>query len=119
MERVLTRSITQQSINRSQENDSRNPLRAGSFIPRMIRRFNELDPEERSITEAGTMSEEQRWKEHKRNVRNKIQWKRLGTPENWPENRADALLDRGDEIYGLGIDSSTTDSDSEPGLATT
>ena len=119
MERVVTRSITQQSINRSQENDSRNSLRAGSFIPRMIRRFNELDPEERSITEAGTMSEEQRWKEHKRNVRNKIQWKRLGTPENWPENRADALLDRGDEIYGLGIDSSTTDSDSEPGPATT
>ena len=36
MERVVTRSITQQVINRYQENDSRSTPRAGRFIIRMV-----------------------------------------------------------------------------------
>ena len=110
MERVVTRSLTQQSINRSQENDSRNALRAGSFIPRMVRKFNDLPQEERMLPDLGSQTEEERWAEHKLNLRNKCQWERLGRPDTWPENREEALLDRGNEIYGLGPDSS----DSEP-----
>ena len=71
MERVVTRSLTQQSINRSQANDSRNALRAGSFIPRMVRKFNDLPLDEKVLPNLGTQTEEERWAEHKRNLRNK------------------------------------------------
>ena len=44
----------------------------------------------------------------KQKLRNKCQWDALGFPSYWPENRDQALLDRAEEIYGLGIASDTT-----------
>ena len=46
-------------------------------------------------------------------LRDKCQWDALGFPFTWPEDRASAMLDRGNEIYGLGIDSDTTDDDND------
>ena len=105
------RSQTQHSIQRTQENDSLG-VRAGSFVPRMVKTFNDLDIELKSLPDIrGT--DEERFLTLKQKLRNHCQWKDLGFPSHWPENRDDALLDRGDEIYGLGIESDTTDDSEE------
>ena len=36
-------------------------------------------------------------------------WTALGFPSEWQEDREAALLDRGNELMGLSIDSDTTD----------
>ena len=109
--RMETRSITQNSIRRTQDNDSRG-MRAGSFVPRMIRVFNNLDPEYKHLPSIpgpnGPGSDKERFLILKTSLRNMCQWKQLGYPGNWPENAEEALLDRAEEIYGLGINSSTS-----------
>lgn len=111
MRRMQTRSISQGSIRRTQENDSRG-MRAGSFVPRMIRIFNDLDPEYKHLPEIsgynspGTTFE--RYLLQKRKIRDMYQWQQLGFPSTWPENLEEAMLDRGEEVYGLGINSDTT-----------
>ena len=56
-ERVVTRSITQQNIQRSQENASRNSQRAESFVPRMVKKFNTLDREIKSCRLLSSMAD--------------------------------------------------------------
>ena len=46
--RMVTRSQSQHSIRRTQENDSLG-IRASSFVPRMVRKFNTLDLELKSL----------------------------------------------------------------------
>ena len=41
----------------------------------------------------------------KEKLKEKSKWDALGPPSEWPE---EALLDRADEIYGLGNNSDTT-----------
>ena len=118
-DRRVTRSITQNSINRSQENDSRNTLRAGSYVPTMVKVFNDLDQEYKSLPDlrnsAGfPLPDELKFQDLKKSLRTMIMHRDLGTPDTWPENRKDALLDRGDEIYGLGINSSTSEEELDP-----
>ena len=112
--RRVTRSITQNSINRTQDNDSRMSLRAESFIPRMVRTFNDLDQEFKSLPDlrdkhGNPVSIEEKYKSLKCSLRRMVQWRALGPPTEWPADRNDALLDRGDEIYGLGILSDTSE----------
>ena len=114
--RMVTRSQTQHSIRRTQENDSLG-IRAGSFVPRMVKIFNDLDIELKSLPDIrGT--DEERFLVLKQKLRNHCQWKALGFPSHWPEDRADALLDRGNEIYGLGIESDTTEDSDDDNNAT-
>ena len=109
--RMRTRSVSQNSIPRTQENDSRGQ-RSVSFVPRMVKKFNELDPEYKSLPmTANDASDLERFAMLKEKLRDKCQWDVLGYPFTWPEDRESALLDRGDEIYGLGIDSDTTTDD--------
>ena len=42
-----------------------------------------------------------------------VQWSALGTPTEWLADRNEAILDRGDEIYGLGILSDTSEDELE------
>ena len=112
--RRVTRSVTQNSINRTQDNDSRMSLRAESFIPRMVRTFNDLDQEFKSLPDlrdkhGNPVSIEEKYKSLKCSLRRMVQWRALGPPTEWPADRNDALLDRGDEIYGLGILSDTSE----------
>ena len=101
-----TRSMSQQSIRRTQENDSLG-IRHTSFVPRMVRTFNALDREFKSLPDIkGT--DDERFLVLKQKLRNKCQWDALGFPADWPQNIEEAMLDRGDEIYGLGIESDTT-----------
>ena len=77
----------------------------------MVKKFNDLDLEYKSLPDIrGT--DDERFLVLKQKLRNKCQWDTLGFPSNWPENKEEALLDRANEIYGLGIESDTTD-DSE------
>ena len=109
--RMRTRSVSQNSIPRTQENDSRGQ-RSVSFVPRMVKKFNELDPEYKSLPmTANDATDLERFVMLKEKLRDKCQWDVLGYPFTWPEDRESALLDRGDEIYGLGIDSDTTTDD--------
>ena len=109
---MVTRSQSQHSIRRTQENDSLS-IRASSFVPRMVRKFNTLDLELKSLPDIrGT--DQERFDVLKQKLKNECQWKALGFPSYWPESKDDALLDRGDQIYGLGIESDTTE-DSEDG----
>ena len=110
-ERVVTRSITQQNIERSQENASRNSLRAGSFIPRMVKKFNTLDLEFKQLPAVmihgrhGT--EVEKFEALKYRLRDMCLWEDLGYPHTWPANLQEAMLDRGEEIYGgLNMESS-------------
>ena len=74
----------------------------------MVRTFNNLDLELKSLPDIrGT--EEEKFAVLKQKLRNECQWKALGFPSYWPESREDALLDRGHEIQGLGIESETSD----------
>ena len=83
--RRVTRSITQNSINRTQENDSRLSLRADSFIPRMVKTFNELDQEFKSLPDlrdkyGNPLPTEEKFKSLKCSLRNMVQWRALGPP---------------------------------------
>ena len=117
-QRRVTRSITQGSINRTQENDSVNSVRSSSYVPHMVKVFNDLDPEFKSLPDlrnkAGyPLSTEEKFADLKISLRQMVQWRALGTPDTWPEDRQDALLDRADEIYGLGINSSTSEEEDD------
>ena len=50
----------------------------------------------------------------KPNLWDKCQWEAVGYPGTWPENIEAAMLDRGDEVYGLGIESDTTEDKHKP-----
>ena len=109
--RMRTRSVSQNSIRRTQENDSRG-MRAGSFVPRMVRVYNELDPEYKGLPDvSGTLQE--RFDYLKVKLRSKCQWDALGLPFYWPTLVDCKILDRAEEIYGLGIDSDTTDDEED------
>ena len=111
--RMRTRSVSQNLIPRSQDNDSRG-MRTVSFVPRMVKAYNELDEEYKSLPmSARDATDLERFVMLKGMLRDKCQWDALGFPFNWPEDIASAMLDRGDEIYGLGIDSDTTDEEEE------
>ena len=56
-------------------------------------------------------SAEEKFQSLKHSLRNFVQWRDLGPPTDWPDREA-AMLDRGDEIYGLGILSETSSSSS-------
>ena len=114
--RRVTRSITQNSINRTPDNDSRQSLCAASFVPRMVKTFNELDQEFKSLPDSrdkygNPLPREEKFKDLKCSLRRMVQWRALGPPTEWPADRNDAMLDRGDKIYGLGILSDTSDKD--------
>ena len=111
--RMVTRSVSQHAIRRTQDNDSRHTLRAQSFIPRMVRTFNALPIECRTMPEVRWMTREEKIALQKRKLRDHCQWAVLGIPGTWPENREDALLDREAEIRGLGINSSTSEDENE------
>ena len=108
---MVTRSVSQGAIRRTQENDSRSTLRAKSFIPRMVRTFNAMPIWIRTMPQVRGMTKEEKITMQKHCFRNHCQWEVLGTPGNWPEDLEDALLDREDEIRGLGINSSTSEDD--------
>ena len=109
--RMRTRSVSQNSIRRTQENDSLG-MRAGSFVPRMVKVYNELDPEYKGLPDvSGTLQE--RFDYLKIKLRSKCQWDTLGLPFYWPTLVDCKILDRASEIYGLGIDSDTTDDDED------
>ena len=96
--RRVTRSITQNSINRTQENDSRLSIRAESFVPRMVKTFNELDQEFKSLPDlrdkyGNPLSTEDKFKSLKCSLRNMVQWRALGPPTEWPADRNEAILD--------------------------
>ena len=116
--RPVTRSVTQNSINRTQENDSRSQLRSVSFVPRMVRIFNSLDQEFKQLPDSRDKygypkSAEQKYQDLKYSLRNMVQWKHLGPPCDWPERKEDAMLDRDFELRGLGVNSDTSDDDNE------
>ena len=104
------------SINRTQDNDSRNQLRSVSFVPRMVRTFNNLDQEFKQLPDSrdkfgNPLSAEQKYLDLKHSLRNIVQWKHLGMPCDWPESKEDALLDREPELRGLGVNSDTSEDD--------
>ena len=115
-QRRITRSITQNDINRTQENDSRQSLRAASFIPRMVRTFNSLHEDYKRLPDlrdrrGNPLSDEEKFISLKMDLRNMCQWRDLGPPSEWPEDKEAALLDRSYELAGLGINSDTSDDD--------
>ena len=100
--RRVTRSVTQNWINRSQENDTKLPIRASSFVPSMVKVFNGLDQEFKQLpvlrNRAGyPRSNEEKFQSLKYSLRNRVQWRDLGPPTDWPDREA-AMLDQGDEI---------------------
>ena len=109
--RMRTRSVSQNQIQRSQENDSLG-IRAGTFVPRMVRTFNGLSAEYKGMPDIDGTDEE-RFALLKLKLRQKCQWGRLGLPIDWPESVEDALLDRGDDIYGYGDLADTTEDEEE------
>ena len=109
--RMRTRSVSQNQIIRTQENDSLG-IRAGTFVPRMVKTFNGLSAEYKGMPDIqGT--DEERFALLKIKLRQKCQWEILGLPCDWPENVEDALLDRGDDIYGYGQLADTTSEEEE------
>ena len=82
----------------------------------MVKVFNGLDQEYKQLPDlrnrAGYLrSNEEKFQSLKHSLRNLLQWRDLGPPIDWPDMEA-AMLDRGDEIYGLGILSETSSSSS-------
>ena len=80
----------------------------------MVKTFNELDQEFKTLPDLRNkygypLSTEEKFLSLKHSLRQMVQWRALGPPTEWPANRNDALLDRGDEIYGLGILSDTSE----------
>ena len=83
----------------------------------MVRVFNSLDQEYKQLPDLRNKasyprSSEEKYQSLKYSLRNLVQWRDLGPPTNWPDREA-AMLDRGEEIYGLGILSETSSSSSE------
>ena len=116
--RRITRSVTQNGINRTQENDSRNTVRASSFVPRMVRTFNALDDEYKRLPDLRNKwghprSLEDKFLSLKRDLKRMVQWRDLGIPTEWPQSKSEALLDRSYERAGLGIESSTSEEEDE------
>ena len=116
--RRITRSVTQNGINRTQENDSRNTVRASSFVPRMVRTFNALDDEYKRLPDLRNKwghprSLEDKFLSLKRDLKRMVQWRDLGIPTEWPQSKSEALLDRSYELAGLGIESSTSEEEDE------
>ena len=113
---MVTRSITQQNIERAQENASRNSLRAGSFILRMVKKFNSLDLEYKQLPAVmihgrhGT--EVEKFEALKYRLRAMCLWEDLGSPHTWPANIKAAMLDRGEEIYG-NLDMKSSEDENE------
>ena len=80
----------------------------------MVKTFNELDQEFKSLPDlrdkyGNPVSTEEKFKDLKCSLRRMVQWRALGPPTEWPAGRDEAILDRGDEIYGLGILSDTSE----------
>ena len=124
--RRMTRSVTQHSINRSQENDSVNAIRTQSFIPRMVKTFNELEPAYKSLPDlrdkwGNPLSDQLKFADLRVSLRRYAQERDLGPRHEWPSELSEILLDRADEIYGLGIlsDDKTSSSDDEKETVTT
>ena len=115
-ERVVTWSITQQNIQRSQEIASKNSQRAQSFVPRMVKKFNSLDMEFKMLPAVMVYgrhgTDVERFEALKYRLRDMCMWEELGYPHTWPEGLESAMLDRGQEIYG-GMDMNTTDDDDD------
>ena len=118
-DRRVTRSVSQGGINRTEENDSRHhTLRAASFVPRMVRTFNALHEDYKRLPDlrdkwGNPLSNEVKFISLKSDLRNMCQWRDLGPPSEWPETRADAMLDRSYELAGLGIISEDSESESD------
>ena len=108
MERMVTRSVSQNAIRRTQENDSRLPIRAESFVPRMVRKFNDMGPEWSTLPQIPNASDDERFQVMKCKLRNFCTWEYLGLPGTWPENAESAMLDRENELFGLGLNSDTS-----------
>ena len=108
---MVTRSITQQNIQRSQENASRNSQRAESFVPRMVKKFNSLDQEYKQlpavVMHGRQDTDEERFDALKLKLKQMCMWEELGFPGTWPEDLQAALLDSGNE-------SSTDEDENEP-----
>ena len=118
-QRRITRSVTQNAINRTQDNDSRLSLRADSFVPRMVRTFNNLHEDYKRLPDlrdkwGNPLSDQEKFISLKIDLRRMCQYRDLGPPAEWPEDKDDALLDRSFELAGLGINSDTeTDADDD------
>ena len=113
-QRRVTRSVTQNSINRTQDNDSRLSLRASSFVPRMVRTFNGLDQDYKRLPDlrdrrGNPRSAAEKFVALKVSLRYKCQTDHLGPEADWPACKADAMLDRSYELAGLGIESDTSE----------
>ena len=83
----------------------------------MVRVFNSLDQEYKQLPDLRNKAgyprpTEEKFQSLKYSLRNLVQWRDLGQPGNWPDREA-AMLDRGEEIYGLGILSETSSSEDE------
>ena len=113
MDRMVTRSVSQNAIRRTQENDSRNTLRSESFVPRMVRKFNEMGVEWSTLPQLPNSTDKERFYVMKCKLRNYCAWEQLGLPGTWPENAESAMLDREQELFGLGIHSDTSEEEEE------
>ena len=93
-------------------------MRAGSFIPRMVKKFNSLDMEYKQLpammVHGRHGTEVERFEALKYRLREMCLWEDLGFPHTWPANLKEAMLDGGEEIYG-GLDmKSSEDENDEP-----
>ena len=91
----------------------RNLLRSISFVPRMVKIFNDLDQEFKQLPDSrdkfgNPRPNEMKFLDLKYSLRNMVQWKYLGPPSDWPDSKEDALLDRDYELRGLGVNSDTS-----------
>ena len=117
-QRRITRSVTQNSINRTRDNDSRQTLRSALFVPRMVRVFNGLDQRYKRLPDlrdkwGNPRSLEEKFVDLKLSLRDKCQKDQLGPASEWPVDKSDALLDRSYEVAGLGINSNTSTEEDE------
>ena len=80
----------------------------------MVRTYNNLDIMYRYMPDGRDLTQEERFDIMRRMLRNKCQWDHLGMPSEWPEDMEEALLDREEELKGLGINSDTSDDEKGP-----
>ena len=84
----------------------------------MVRTFNALHEDYKRLPDlrdkwGNPLSNEVKFISLKSDLRNMCQWRDLGPPSEWPETRADAMLDRSYELAGLGIISEDSESESD------
>ena len=79
-DRMVTRSVSQHAIRRTQENDSRMTLRAESFVPRMVRKYNEMGMEWSTLPQIPNATDAERMYVMKCKLRNFCAWEYLGLP---------------------------------------